>query len=144
MNNSIDINKAASDARAEKLEAWVKLHYKSQQEFIDKFELNQGEISNIIKKKRVIGERKARKLESQTDMPTMYLDGAVLDQTEYKQVPSDSNDINALLGKSPRSQALELLVKTLDELEQKQILTENEIKLLQHTTDVLSKSKTNT
>lgn len=75
MTKDLDPNKAASDARADRLNSWVTTHYRNQQEFIEKFGLNQGEISNIIKKKRVIGERKARKLESQTDMPEMYLDG---------------------------------------------------------------------
>lgn len=75
MNKVSDLNKAASNARADRLKAWVENHYESQQAFIDKFELNQGEISNIIQKKRVIGERKARKLEQQTDIPLMYLDG---------------------------------------------------------------------
>ena len=75
MNKEIDPNKAASDARADRLASWVKTHYRNKQEFIDKFGLNQGEITNIIAKKRVIGERKARKLESQTDIPHMYLDG---------------------------------------------------------------------
>lgn len=75
MSKASDLSKAASDARAEKLEAWVKIHFDSQQAFIDKFHLNQGEISNIIKKRRVLGERRARKLEQQANMPAMYLDG---------------------------------------------------------------------
>ena len=58
MTKDIDPNKAASDARADRLNSWVSTHYRNQQEFIEKFGLNQGEISNIIKKKRVIGERK--------------------------------------------------------------------------------------
>ena len=75
MNRDNDFNKASSDARADRLASWVKTHYRNKQEFIDKFGLNQGEITNIIAKKRVIGERKARKLESQTDIPHMHLDG---------------------------------------------------------------------
>ncbi len=83
MNKEIDPNKAASDARAERLDSWVKDHYRTKQEFIDKFGLNQGEITNIISKKRVIGERKARKLESQTDIPDMYLEGIVFSKGDY-------------------------------------------------------------
>lgn len=75
MTKDIDPNKAASDARADRLDSWVKTHYRNKQQFIEKFGLNQGEITNIIAKKRVIGERKARKIESQTDIPDMYLDG---------------------------------------------------------------------
>lgn len=75
MTKDIDPNKAASDARADRLDSWVKTHYRNKQQFIEKFGLNQGKITNIIAKKRVIGERKARKIESQTDIPDMYLDG---------------------------------------------------------------------
>lgn len=75
MTKDYDLNKASSDARADKLDSWVKTHYKNQREFVEKFGLNQGEISNLIQKKRVLGERKARKLEQQTDIPKMYLDG---------------------------------------------------------------------
>lgn len=75
MTKDYDLNKASSDARADKLDSWVKAHYKNQREFVEKFGLNQGEISNLIQKKRVFGERKARKLEQQTDIPKMYLDG---------------------------------------------------------------------
>lgn len=75
MSKTYDLNKASSDARAEKLDSWVKTHYRNQREFVEKFGLNQGEISNLIQKKRVLGERKARKLEEQTDIPKMYLDG---------------------------------------------------------------------
>lgn len=75
MNTSTDLNKAASDARADRLAAWIDNNYPSQRAFVEKFELNQGEISAIVGKRRVLGERKARKLESQTNMPSMYLDG---------------------------------------------------------------------
>lgn len=75
MSKTYDLNKASSDARADKLESWVKTHYRNQREFVEKFGLNQGEISNLIQKKRVLGERKARKLEEQTDIPDMYLEG---------------------------------------------------------------------
>lgn len=75
MSKTYDLNKASSDARADKLDSWVKTHYRNQREFVEKFGLNQGEISNLIQKKRVLGERKARKLEEQTDIPKMYLDG---------------------------------------------------------------------
>lgn len=75
MPKTYDLNKASSDARADKLDSWVKTHYRNQREFVEKFGLNQGEISNLIQKKRVLGERKARKLEEQTDIPDMYLDG---------------------------------------------------------------------
>ncbi|GEM_PF-2914754 len=93
MKKETDPNKAASDARADRLNSWVKTHYRNQQEFIDKFGLNQGEIANIIGKKRVIGERKARKLEDQTDIPFMYLDGSTQeyhdDQEWMEKSPSN-------------------------------------------------------
>ena len=82
MPKNYDLNKASSDARADKLDSWVKTHYKNQREFVEKFGLNQGEISNLIQKKRVLGERKARKLEQQTDIPEMYLDGRCEVNTE--------------------------------------------------------------
>lgn len=50
MNTLADPNKIASDARADRLKTWIDTHYENQQSFIDKFDLNQGEISNIIKK----------------------------------------------------------------------------------------------
>lgn len=84
MSKDYDLNKASSDARADKLDSWVKTHYKNQREFVEKFGLNQGEISNLIQKKRVLGERKARKLEQQTDMPIMYLDGKEEANSEYQ------------------------------------------------------------
>lgn len=103
MNTLADPNKIASDARADRLKTWIDTHYENQQSFIDKFDLNQGEISNIIQKKRVIGERKARKLESQTDIPTMYLDGLGTSQTQQqtqsngiqRQIQSISNEVMA-------------------------------------------------
>ena len=82
MPKTYDLNKASSDARADKLDSWVKTHYRNQREFVEKFGLNQGEISNLIQKKRVLGERKARKLEEQTDIPDMYLDGRDVLTTE--------------------------------------------------------------
>ena len=82
MPKNYDLNKASSDARTDKLDSWVKTHYKNQREFVEKFGLNQGEISNLIQKKRVLGERKARKLEQQTDIPEMYLDGRCEVNTE--------------------------------------------------------------
>lgn len=82
MSKTYDLNKASSDARADKLESWVKTHYRNQREFVEKFGLNQGEISNLIQKKRVLGERKARKLEEQTDIPDMYLEGRAESFTE--------------------------------------------------------------
>lgn len=69
-------------------------------------------------------------------------------QHQSGQSPSIGNmaqsrnlDTSDFLAKSPRSQALEMLFKTLDDMEQKQILSEEEIKLLQQTSYLLSKSK---
>lgn len=121
----IDLNKAASDARAERLESWVTLHYKNQQEFVDKFELNQGEISNIIKKKRVLGERRARKLEQQTDIPPMYLEG-------FKN--------EELLSSPQRSQALEKLIHSLDTLDSNKQLSPELLKALETMVDVATSS----
>lgn len=103
MTTLADLNKTASDARADRLKTWIDTHYDNQQAFIDRFDLNQGEISNIIQKKRVIGERKARKLESQTDIPAMYLDGVInietQQQTQFnnmqRQLQTISNEVMA-------------------------------------------------
>lgn len=83
MNKTSDLSKASSDARADRLKKWIVAHYESQQAFINKFDLNQGEISSILRKERVIGERKARTLEAKTDIPLLYLDG--IDNVESQQ-----------------------------------------------------------
>lgn len=125
MTKDIDPNKAASDARADRLNSWVSTHYRNQQEFIEKFGLNQGEISNIIKKKRVIGERKARKLELQTDIPKMYLDGI------------DSSTINGnkaidviQLANSPRCTKFMHICQIIDDLEKDKKLSDQDLKMI--------------
>ncbi|WP_353170905.1 hypothetical protein [Acinetobacter rudis] len=125
MTKDLDPNKAASDARADRLNSWVTTHYRNQQEFIEKFGLNQGEISNIIKKKRVIGERKARKLESQTDMPEMYLDGSdsgfVLAETPLL----DSSQSGVRYAKFMH------ICQTIDSLEQDKKLSTQDIQMIE-------------
>lgn len=117
MSKDHDLNKASSDARADKLDSWVKTHYKNQREFVEKFGLNQGEISNLIQKKRVLGERKARKLEEQTDIPTMYLDGKDTADIELK--------IQSILNK--RHDKLIELCKSLDSLQERNLLSDGDL-----------------
>lgn len=125
MTKDIDLNKAASDARADRLNSWVSTHYRTQQEFIEKFGLNQGEISNIIKKKRVIGERKARKLESQTDIPEMYLDGVnsvTIDSNEAIEVAQPIN--------SPRYTKFMHICQTIDNLEKDKKISDQDLQMI--------------
>lgn len=124
MTKDIDPNKAASDARADRLNSWVSTHYRNQQEFIEKFGLNQGEISNIIKKKRVIGERKARKLELQTDIPEMYLDGVNTSTTDGDKA------LDVQPSNSPRYAKFMHLCQTIDNLERDKKLSEQDLKMI--------------
>lgn len=117
MSKDHDLNKASSDARADRLDSWVKTHYKNQREFVEKFELNQGEISSLIQKKRVLGERKARRLEEQTDIPTMYLDGKDTAGIELK--------IQSILSK--RHDKLIELCKSLDSLQERNLLSDGDL-----------------
>ena len=125
MNRDNDFNKASSDARADRLASWVKTHYRNKQEFIDKFGLNQGEISNIIKKKRVIGERKARKLELQTDIPEMYLDGVNTSTTDGDKA------LDVQLPNSPRYVKFMHLCQTIDNLDMDKKLSDQDLKMIQ-------------
>ena len=106
MSKDHDLNKASSDARADRLDSWVKTHYK-----------NQGEISSLIQKKRVLGERKARRLEEQTDIPTMYLDGKDTAEIELK--------IQSILSK--RHDKLIELCKSLDSLQERNLLSDSDL-----------------
>ncbi|WP_159515843.1 hypothetical protein [Acinetobacter sp. 18QD2AZ41W] len=117
MSKDHDLNKASSDARADKLDSWVKTHYKNQREFVEKFGLNQGEISNLIQKKRVLGERKARKLEEQTDIPAMYLDG--------KDVVVSESKTQSILSK--RYDRLIDLCQSLDTLQENKLLSDSDL-----------------
>ncbi|OTG80793.1 hypothetical protein B9T31_15950 [Acinetobacter sp. ANC 4558] len=125
MTKDIDPNKASSDARADRLNSWVTIHYRNQQEFIEKFGLNQGEISNIIKKKRVIGERKARKLESQTDIPKMYLDGIDSTVKQQSEAPVDSQAITC-----SKYDKLIQICKTIDTLENDKKLSSQDLQMI--------------
>lgn len=124
MTKDIDPNKAASDARADRLNSWVSTHYRNQQEFIEKFGLNQGEISNIIKKKRVIGERKARKLELQTDIPEMYLDGVNTSTTDGNKALDVQPPISSRYVKFMH------LCQTIDNLERDKKLSDQDLKMI--------------
>jgi len=124
MTKDIDPNKAASDARADRLDSWVKTHYRNKQQFIEKFGLNQGEITNIIAKKRVIGERKARKIESQTDIPNMYLDGLDLALDLVMDSVSVVEDSYILGSKYPK---LVQICKKIDELEENKMVSDAEL-----------------
>lgn len=124
MTKDTDPNKAASDARADRLDSWVKTHYRNKQQFIEKFGLNQGEITNIIAKKRVIGERKARKIESQTDIPNMYLDGLDLDLDLAMDSASVVEDSYVLDSKYPK---LVQICKKIDELEKNKMVSDAEL-----------------
>lgn len=125
MTKDIDPNKATSDARADRLNSWVNTHYRNQQEFIEKYGLNQGEISNIIKKKRVIGERKARKLESQTDMPEMYLDGIESSAISIDPPLSDPSPTSVRYAK------LMHICQTIDDLEQNKLLSSQDLQMIE-------------
>lgn len=82
--------KTLSNHRADRLTLWIATYYDGiQAKFIDKFDLNQGEISQMLLKKRVIGEKKARKLEEQTDIPPMWLDAS--DDKANLSEPTHSN-----------------------------------------------------
>ncbi|ENU83061.1 hypothetical protein F974_01893 [Acinetobacter sp. CIP 102159] len=124
MNRDNDFNKASSDARADRLASWVKTHYRNKQEFIDKFGLNQGEITNIIAKKRVIGERKARKLESQTDIPYLYLDGVDTDQAMLGNSVTFAEDSYIIASRFPK---LAEILKKIDKLEKDKKLSAAEL-----------------
>lgn len=66
--------------RRENLRTWIAARFNgSQSRFIEEcgergIEVNQGELSGLLKTKS-FGEKKARKLEKDCGMPTMYLDG---------------------------------------------------------------------
>ncbi len=68
----------ASANRVRQLAAWIDTHHSGvQADFVRKYELNQGEISQFLLSKRTLGERRARRLETQVGMPKMYLDSSV-------------------------------------------------------------------
>lgn len=70
--------------RRVRLQLWIDDECEgSQSRFIEITDINQGELSGLLKKKS-FGEKKARKLEGQAGMPNRYLDQA--DNTE--DVPS--------------------------------------------------------
>lgn len=65
----------ASDNRSDRLKLWIDEHYGGvQARFIEKFDLKQSEISQIINKSRVCGEKKARDIENKSDIPENWLD----------------------------------------------------------------------
>ena len=73
----------ASDLRSDRLKQWIDSHYDGvQARFIDKFDLKQSEISQIINKSRVCGEKKARDIEEKSDIPSGWLDGKASAQFE--------------------------------------------------------------
>lgn len=74
MNTSKKPN-PASDNRADRLKSWIDTYYGGvQARFIEKFDLKQSEISQIINKSRVCGEKKARDIEDKSDIPEGWLD----------------------------------------------------------------------
>ncbi|MFU8925145.1 hypothetical protein [Acinetobacter puyangensis] len=88
-----------------------------------------------------IGNKVAREIEEAFGKPYGWLDVAHTELWDKNITDNLNISDNTLLALSPRSQLLDQLIKKLELLDQTQNLTEEEIKLLQHTVDVLSKSK---
>lgn len=77
-----------SDHRSDRLNQWIAEHFEGvQAKFVAQFELNQGEISQLLLKKRTFGERRARKLETQAGIPQNWLD---MDMPSPKEPPNAS------------------------------------------------------
>lgn len=83
------------ELRRKNLRQWIRDHYKNQAEFVSRHELNQGEISALMRDK-AFGEVKARNLEQICNMPHMYLDGA--DEPKFSRLRSvpKNNDSNVI------------------------------------------------
>ena len=63
-----------SDLRRDNLRSWIDKHCDSSQaKFIDQTDINQGELSGLLRDKS-FGEKKARSLEEKAKMPTFWLD----------------------------------------------------------------------
>ena len=73
--NSLTRNEIV-ELRRKNLRRWIESNYKNQAEFISRHDLNQGEISALLRNKS-FGEVKARNLEVTCGMPVMYLDGEI-------------------------------------------------------------------
>lgn len=65
---------AAAETRRVRLKEWIDKYFnESQAEFAAKFDLNAGEVSGLLNQKS-FGEKRARHLEKQAEMPDGYLD----------------------------------------------------------------------
>lgn len=83
------------ELRRKNLNIWIRDHYKNQAEFIARHDLNQGEVSGLLRNKS-FGEVKARNLEEACNMPHMYLDDANdIKFSRLKSVPT-TNDKNVI------------------------------------------------
>lgn len=73
------IQDAIPELRREKLRKWIDEHCEgSQAKFVEMTGINQGELSGLLKNKS-FGEKKARNLEQQANMPAFYLDTYVIE-----------------------------------------------------------------
>lgn len=62
------------EIRRNNLDRLIREQYKTQAAFVQETGANQGEISTLLNKKRVFGERKARKLEKLAGLPEGWFD----------------------------------------------------------------------
>lgn len=87
------------DIRRQNLEQLIRDRYKNQAGFVRETGVNQGEISGLINKKRVFGERKARKLEKITGLPPGWMDqdhvriGTPVESVDDRSPPADAVQI---------------------------------------------------
>lgn len=70
----MEIKNEMPEIRRENLRSWIQINcHGSQAAFVEKTGINQGELSGLLKKKS-FGEKKARDLEFQANMPKFWLD----------------------------------------------------------------------
>ena len=69
-----ELTRIVVDARRARLKEWIDKHFNGQQAaFCYKHEINQGELSGLLKEKS-FGEKRARSMELKAGMPYLYLD----------------------------------------------------------------------
>lgn len=87
------------DIRRAKLAQLIEGRYKSQADFVEKTGINQGEASALLSGKKSFGEKKARKIEADSNLPVGWLDqidGEVPEAPPPLRAPESTIVSNAL------------------------------------------------
>ena len=145
------INESIVANRRARLNAWIDQYCDGKQAvFIERTDINQGELSALLKQKS-FGEKKARSLEEKAGMPKYWLDqtfdNTTGEEVIVRELPAVYANTQSLESRppvitdeewklvSPKTRALveEILIKSNN-----QTLQDDDIKLLQDMADKLS------